>query len=104
MKCIVYSGMIIDSYRKLGFVTGDSFFFSVYVRIGYYMFREISPKLTINIHEYAHSFFVVDFKQMRYNGLYKRIYDLYLFGFAYFTCIGIRSPIFPVKMINTNNC
>ena len=26
------------------------------------MFREISPKLTINIYEYAHSFFGVDFQ------------------------------------------
>ena len=25
------------------------------------------------------------FNQMRYNGLYKRIYDLYLLGVAYFT-------------------
>ena len=97
MKCIVYSGMIIDSYRKLGFVTDDSFFFSVYVRIGYYMFREISRKLTINIYEYAHSFFGVDFQSNAlYNGLYKRIYDLYLLGVAYFTCTGIRTPSVPV--------
>ena len=71
--------MIIDSYRKLGFVTGDSFFFSVYVRIGYYMFREISPKLTINIYKYAHSFFVVNFKQMRYNGMYMNVYMTYIY-------------------------
>ena len=29
MKCIDYSGMISDSFRRLGFVTSDSFFFSV---------------------------------------------------------------------------
>ena len=27
MKCFDYSGMIIDSFRRLGFVTSDSFFF-----------------------------------------------------------------------------
>ena len=27
MKCIVYSGMIIDSFGSLGFVRSDSFFF-----------------------------------------------------------------------------
>ena len=33
MKCIDYSGMIRDSFRRLGFVTSDSFFFlSVDVR------------------------------------------------------------------------
>ena len=36
------------------------------------------------------------FNQMRYNGLHKRIYDLYLFGVAYFKFIGIRTPIVPV--------
>ena len=29
---------------------------------GYHIFREISPKLTINIYEYAHSFFDLDFQ------------------------------------------
>ena len=27
MKCTDYSGMISDSFRRLGFVTSDSFFF-----------------------------------------------------------------------------
>ena len=27
MKCIDYSGMIIDSFRRIGFITSDSFFF-----------------------------------------------------------------------------
>ena len=33
-----------------------------FVIIGYYVFKEINPKLTINIYEYAHSFFGVDFQ------------------------------------------
>ena len=63
------------------------------------MFREISPKLTINIYEYAHSLFGVDFiSNALYNGSYKRIpYDLYLLGVAYFTSIGIRTPSVPAK-------
>ena len=43
------------------------------------------------------------FNQMRYNGLYKRIYDLYLLGVVYFTCIRISIPIVPVYMNNNNN-
>ena len=32
------------------------------------------------------------FNQMRYNGLHKFMYDLYLLGVVYFTCIEIRTP------------
>ena len=31
-------------------------------KIVYYILREISPKLTINIYEYTHSFFGLDFQ------------------------------------------
>ena len=33
-----------------------------YVKIGYYIFKESSSKLTINIYEYAHLFFGVNFQ------------------------------------------
>ena len=39
------------------------------------------------------------FNQIRYNGLYKRIYELYMLGVAYFTCIGIRGPSVPAKWL-----
>ena len=35
------------------------------------------------------------FNQMRFNGLYQRIYDLYLLGVMYFARIGIKIPSVP---------
>ena len=48
--------------KELSFFVHTHFLFWIQNKIAYYIFRVISPKLTINIYEYAHSFFGVDFQ------------------------------------------